>query len=150
MPFCCVVELELFWKRLGGTGWPGALALETPVRTVGAALQVSAAGELRHLPKPGRESLQEPRPPPLKLGLPGMAEMPLFGADRRPGGLQGEGGNPRGSSGTEKEATAVPGVGPSRAEVNVTVDYIRPASSATDTAPAFSERTCATVTIGGM
>lgn len=35
-------------------------------------------------------------------------------------------------------------------QVNVTVDYIRPASSATDTAPAFSERTCATVTIGGM
>ncbi|XP_060102051.1 staphylococcal nuclease domain-containing protein 1 [Heteronotia binoei] len=35
-------------------------------------------------------------------------------------------------------------------KVNVTVDYIRPASSATDTAPAFSERTCATVTIGGI
>lgn len=35
-------------------------------------------------------------------------------------------------------------------QVNVSVDYIRPASSATDTTPAFSERTCATVTIGGM
>ena len=35
-------------------------------------------------------------------------------------------------------------------QVNVTVDYIRPASPATDTVPAFSERTCATVTIGGM
>uniref|UniRef100_A0ABM5GLB7 Staphylococcal nuclease domain-containing protein n=1 Tax=Pogona vitticeps TaxID=103695 RepID=A0ABM5GLB7_9SAUR len=35
-------------------------------------------------------------------------------------------------------------------KVNVTVDYIRPASSATDTVPAFSERTCATVTIGGI
>lgn len=36
------------------------------------------------------------------------------------------------------------------AQVNVTVDYIRPASSATETVPAFSERTCATVSIGGM
>uniref|UniRef100_A0A452FU33 Staphylococcal nuclease domain-containing protein n=1 Tax=Capra hircus TaxID=9925 RepID=A0A452FU33_CAPHI len=35
-------------------------------------------------------------------------------------------------------------------QVNVTVDYIRPASPATDTVPAFSERTCATVTIGGI
>ncbi|XP_062838824.1 LOW QUALITY PROTEIN: staphylococcal nuclease domain-containing protein 1 [Anolis carolinensis] len=35
-------------------------------------------------------------------------------------------------------------------KVNVTVDYIRPASSATETVPAFSERTCATVTIGGI
>lgn len=35
-------------------------------------------------------------------------------------------------------------------QVNVTVDYIRPASSATETVPAFSERTCATVSIGGM
>ncbi|OPJ71479.1 hypothetical protein AV530_014867 [Patagioenas fasciata monilis] len=35
-------------------------------------------------------------------------------------------------------------------KVNVTVDYIRPASSATETVPAFSERTCATVSIGGM
>ncbi|XP_076980570.1 staphylococcal nuclease domain-containing protein 1 isoform X2 [Tamandua tetradactyla] len=35
-------------------------------------------------------------------------------------------------------------------QVNVTVDYIRPASPATETAPAFSERTCATVTIGGI
>nr|XP_021555114.1 staphylococcal nuclease domain-containing protein 1 isoform X3 [Neomonachus schauinslandi] len=32
----------------------------------------------------------------------------------------------------------------------VTVDYIRPASPATETVPAFSERTCATVTIGGI
>uniref|UniRef100_A0A5F9D9Z0 Staphylococcal nuclease domain-containing protein n=1 Tax=Oryctolagus cuniculus TaxID=9986 RepID=A0A5F9D9Z0_RABIT len=36
------------------------------------------------------------------------------------------------------------------AKVNVTVDYIRPASPATETIPAFSERTCATVTIGGI
>ncbi|XP_066490131.1 staphylococcal nuclease domain-containing protein 1 isoform X2 [Tiliqua scincoides] len=35
-------------------------------------------------------------------------------------------------------------------KVNVSVDYIRPASSATDSAPAFSERTCSTVTIGGI
>ncbi|XP_003921066.1 staphylococcal nuclease domain-containing protein 1 [Saimiri boliviensis] len=35
-------------------------------------------------------------------------------------------------------------------KVNVTVDYIRPASPATETVPAFSERTCATVTIGGI
>ncbi|XP_027695975.1 staphylococcal nuclease domain-containing protein 1 [Vombatus ursinus] len=35
-------------------------------------------------------------------------------------------------------------------KVNVTVDYIRPASAATETVPAFSERTCATVTIGGI
>uniref|UniRef100_A0A670ZUY4 Staphylococcal nuclease and tudor domain containing 1 n=1 Tax=Pseudonaja textilis TaxID=8673 RepID=A0A670ZUY4_PSETE len=35
-------------------------------------------------------------------------------------------------------------------KVSVTVDYIRPASGATDTVPAFSERTCATVTIGGI
>ncbi|XP_027764585.1 uncharacterized protein LOC114071100, partial [Empidonax traillii] len=35
-------------------------------------------------------------------------------------------------------------------KVNVSVDYIRPASSATETVPAFSERTCATVSIGGM
>ncbi|XP_074049869.1 staphylococcal nuclease domain-containing protein 1 isoform X1 [Macrotis lagotis] len=35
-------------------------------------------------------------------------------------------------------------------QVNVTVDYIRPASAATETIPAFSERTCATVTIGGI
>ncbi|CAO2602945.1 Staphylococcal nuclease domain-containing protein 1 [Lemmus lemmus] len=35
-------------------------------------------------------------------------------------------------------------------QVNVTVDYIRPASPATETVPAFSERTCATVTIGGI
>ncbi|KAL2777637.1 staphylococcal nuclease domain-containing protein 1 [Daubentonia madagascariensis] len=35
-------------------------------------------------------------------------------------------------------------------KVNVTVDYIRPASLATETVPAFSERTCATVTIGGI
>ncbi|KAM8818542.1 staphylococcal nuclease domain-containing protein 1 [Rhynchonycteris naso] len=35
-------------------------------------------------------------------------------------------------------------------KVSVTVDYIRPASLATETVPAFSERTCATVTIGGI
>ncbi|XP_066118322.1 staphylococcal nuclease domain-containing protein 1 [Saccopteryx bilineata] len=35
-------------------------------------------------------------------------------------------------------------------KVSVTVDYIRPASPATETVPAFSERTCATVTIGGI
>ncbi|XP_062955276.1 staphylococcal nuclease domain-containing protein 1 [Cynocephalus volans] len=35
-------------------------------------------------------------------------------------------------------------------KVNVMVDYIRPASPATETVPAFSERTCATVTIGGI
>ncbi|KAL4668881.1 hypothetical protein H8959_007435 [Pygathrix nigripes] len=35
-------------------------------------------------------------------------------------------------------------------KVNVTVDYIRPASPATETVPAFSERTCATVTTGGI
>nr|XP_025866567.1 staphylococcal nuclease domain-containing protein 1 [Vulpes vulpes] len=35
-------------------------------------------------------------------------------------------------------------------KVNVTVDYLRPASPATETVPAFSERTCATVTIGGI
>lgn len=37
-------------------------------------------------------------------------------------------------------------------QVNVTVDYIRAAtsSSETSTIPAFAERTCATVTIGGM
>lgn len=35
-------------------------------------------------------------------------------------------------------------------KVNVTVDYIRAASPATETVPAFSERTCATVTIGGI
>ncbi|XP_053320970.1 staphylococcal nuclease domain-containing protein 1 [Spea bombifrons] len=35
-------------------------------------------------------------------------------------------------------------------KVNVNVDYIRSASAATDTVPAFSERTCATVTIGGI
>ncbi|NP_001128946.1 staphylococcal nuclease domain-containing protein 1 [Pongo abelii] len=35
-------------------------------------------------------------------------------------------------------------------KVNVTVDYIRPASPATETVLAFSERTCATVTIGGI
>ncbi|XP_071274553.1 staphylococcal nuclease domain-containing protein 1 isoform X1 [Agelaius tricolor] len=35
-------------------------------------------------------------------------------------------------------------------KVNISVDYIRPASSATDTVPAFSERTCATVSIGGI
>lgn len=35
-------------------------------------------------------------------------------------------------------------------KVNVNVDYIRPASAATETVPSFSERTCATVTIGGI
>ncbi|NXP98282.1 SND1 protein, partial [Vidua macroura] len=35
-------------------------------------------------------------------------------------------------------------------KVNVSVDYIRPASSATDTVPAFSERTCGHVSIGGI
>ncbi|KAM5173085.1 staphylococcal nuclease domain-containing protein 1 [Mantella aurantiaca] len=35
-------------------------------------------------------------------------------------------------------------------KVNVNVDYIRSASAATDTVPAFSERTCATITIGGI
>ncbi|XP_073435341.1 staphylococcal nuclease domain-containing protein 1 isoform X1 [Dendrobates tinctorius] len=35
-------------------------------------------------------------------------------------------------------------------KVNVNVDYIRPASAATETTPAFPERTCATVTIGGI
>ncbi|XP_075455394.1 staphylococcal nuclease domain-containing protein 1 isoform X2 [Ascaphus truei] len=35
-------------------------------------------------------------------------------------------------------------------KVNVNVDYIRSASAATDTVPAFSERTCATVAIGGI
>lgn len=35
-------------------------------------------------------------------------------------------------------------------KVNVNVDYIRSASAATDTVPAFPERTCATVTIGGI
>ncbi|ERE91767.1 nuclease domain-containing protein 1 [Cricetulus griseus] len=35
-------------------------------------------------------------------------------------------------------------------KVNVNVDYIRAASPATETVPAFSERTCATVTIGGI
>uniref|UniRef100_F6SAJ8 Staphylococcal nuclease domain-containing protein n=1 Tax=Xenopus tropicalis TaxID=8364 RepID=F6SAJ8_XENTR len=36
------------------------------------------------------------------------------------------------------------------AQVNVNVDYIRSASAATETVPAFPERTCATVTIGGI
>ncbi|KAM4748325.1 staphylococcal nuclease domain-containing protein 1 isoform 1-T1 [Rhinophrynus dorsalis] len=35
-------------------------------------------------------------------------------------------------------------------KVNVNVDYIRSASAATETVPAFAERTCATVTIGGI
>uniref|UniRef100_A0A6I8SC16 Staphylococcal nuclease domain-containing protein 1 n=1 Tax=Xenopus tropicalis TaxID=8364 RepID=A0A6I8SC16_XENTR len=35
-------------------------------------------------------------------------------------------------------------------KVNVNVDYIRSASAATETVPAFPERTCATVTIGGI
>ncbi|OCT87164.1 hypothetical protein XELAEV_180208581mg, partial [Xenopus laevis] len=35
-------------------------------------------------------------------------------------------------------------------KVNVNVDYIRSASTATETVPAFPERTCATVTIGGI
>ncbi|KAG9489774.1 hypothetical protein GDO78_005619 [Eleutherodactylus coqui] len=35
-------------------------------------------------------------------------------------------------------------------KVNVNVDYIRSASAATETTPAFPERTCATVTIGGI
>ncbi|XP_078533888.1 staphylococcal nuclease domain-containing protein 1 isoform X2 [Lissotriton helveticus] len=35
-------------------------------------------------------------------------------------------------------------------KVNVNIDYIRPASAATETVPSFSERTCATVTIGGI
>ncbi|KAG8576651.1 hypothetical protein GDO81_009920, partial [Engystomops pustulosus] len=34
-------------------------------------------------------------------------------------------------------------------KVNVNVDYIRSASAATETTPAFPERTCATVSIGG-
>ncbi|XP_053572302.1 staphylococcal nuclease domain-containing protein 1 [Bombina bombina] len=34
--------------------------------------------------------------------------------------------------------------------VNVNVDYIRAASTATESAPAFPERTCATVSIGGI
>ncbi|KAI9533565.1 nuclease domain-containing protein [Dissostichus eleginoides] len=34
--------------------------------------------------------------------------------------------------------------------VNVTVDYIRAATGPGESTPAFSERTCATVTIGGM
>uniref|UniRef100_A0A8C5QMV6 Staphylococcal nuclease domain-containing protein n=1 Tax=Leptobrachium leishanense TaxID=445787 RepID=A0A8C5QMV6_9ANUR len=35
-------------------------------------------------------------------------------------------------------------------KVNVNVDYIRAASAATETVPAFPERTCSTVTIGGI
>uniref|UniRef100_A0A8D3E3M0 Staphylococcal nuclease domain-containing protein n=1 Tax=Scophthalmus maximus TaxID=52904 RepID=A0A8D3E3M0_SCOMX len=35
-------------------------------------------------------------------------------------------------------------------EVNVTVDYIRAATGPGESTPAFSERTCATVTIGGI
>jgi len=35
-------------------------------------------------------------------------------------------------------------------QVNVTVDYIRAATGPGESTPAFSERTCATVTIGGM
>ncbi|XP_075064620.1 staphylococcal nuclease domain-containing protein 1 isoform X2 [Mixophyes fleayi] len=35
-------------------------------------------------------------------------------------------------------------------KVNVNVDYIRSASAATETVPAFPERTCATITIGGI
>lgn len=35
-------------------------------------------------------------------------------------------------------------------KVNVSVDYIRAATPATETVPAFPERTCATVTIGGI
>ncbi|KAM8974619.1 staphylococcal nuclease domain-containing protein 1 isoform 2-T2 [Pelodytes ibericus] len=35
-------------------------------------------------------------------------------------------------------------------KVNINVDYIRSASQATETVPAFSERTCATITIGGI
>ncbi|KAF0029757.1 hypothetical protein F2P81_018862 [Scophthalmus maximus] len=35
-------------------------------------------------------------------------------------------------------------------KVNVTVDYIRAATGPGESTPAFSERTCATVTIGGM
>ena len=42
--------------------------------------------------------------------------------------------------------------GTRRFQVNVMVDYIRAATTATETGtvPAFPERTCATVTIGGM
>ncbi|XP_063304417.1 staphylococcal nuclease domain-containing protein 1 [Pelobates fuscus] len=35
-------------------------------------------------------------------------------------------------------------------KVNVNVDYIRSASAATESVPAFPERTCATITIGGI
>lgn len=35
-------------------------------------------------------------------------------------------------------------------QVNVTVDYIRAATGPAEGTPAFAERTCATVTIGGM
>lgn len=35
-------------------------------------------------------------------------------------------------------------------QVNVTVDYIRAATGPGEGTPAFPERTCATVTIGGM
>nr|XP_032804965.1 staphylococcal nuclease domain-containing protein 1 [Petromyzon marinus] len=35
-------------------------------------------------------------------------------------------------------------------KVNISVDYIRAASAATDSTPAFTERTCATITIGGV
>lgn len=39
---------------------------------------------------------------------------------------------------------------PTQQQVNVTVDYIRAATGPAEGTPAFSERTCATVTIGGM
>lgn len=39
---------------------------------------------------------------------------------------------------------------PAQRQVNVTVDYIRAATGPAEGTPAFSERTCATVTIGGM
>lgn len=35
-------------------------------------------------------------------------------------------------------------------QVNVTVDYIRAATGPAEGTPVFAERTCATVTIGGM
>lgn len=39
---------------------------------------------------------------------------------------------------------------PTQWQVNVTVDYIRAATGPAEGTPAFSERTCATVTIGGV
>lgn len=116
-----------------------------PVPGTWAGNLSSLGGSWFNVPGPGSHAGVSDVASPAAPSVPNLAgKWLLYLGTGRCRGWQGCGaGGGGGCAGTDPPPVCL-------AQVNVTVDYIRPASSATETVPAFSERTCATVSIGGM